>query len=205
MDLINAWQEIQQEKFNSIIINKEEIMKTIHMDSNTTIGQLKTRLMYKRNWTLIFLAAFIIWGLFNLNNGLILGMIGVLVVFYGAGSLMIHNYLRQMDDELELSGETLSIMKWNYKLIAGALKFEKVWAIVSMPIIMIVAVIISQAYKGMALADMLQNSTLLITLIICIVVLVPLGYLMTNKMNQYGFGGLVEQLKKNIHQMEIVE
>ena len=55
------------------------------------------------------------------------------------------------------------------------------------------------------LEDMMQNSKLLITLIVCIMVLVPLGYLMANKMNQYGFGGLVEQLKKNIHQMEMVD
>ena len=96
-------------------------------------------------------------------------------------------------------------MKWNYKLISSALKFEKVWSIISLPIAIITSVVISQAYKGIALEDMMQNSKLLITLIVCIMVLVPLGYLMANKMNQYGFGGLVEQLKKNIHQMEMVD
>jgi len=205
MDLISTWQEIQEEKFNSLIINKEEIMKTIHMNSNTTINQLKTRLGYKRNWIVFFLTVFIIWGAFSIGNIEIMSMIGLSIILYGAGLIGISKNLRQMNDELDFSEQTLAIMKRNYQLISNSLKFENAWSIVSLPLALIVGVVVAQAYRGYTFEDMLQNAFLLKIIIAGLIVIVPIGYFSAVKMNQHGFGGLLEQLKKNIHQMEVVQ
>ena len=56
--------------------------------------------------------------------------------------------------------------------------------------------------KGNTLAEFLQDPKRLLLAIGLMVVLVPLMYFLSSKMNQYAYGKLIEDLQNNIRRME---
>jgi len=205
MDLYKEWQKIQEEKFNSLTINKENIMQSIYQDSNSTISQLRTRLKYKRNWIILFISLGICWALFSIQNTDLLILITALIALYAIGLIGISFFVRAMNKEINYSDETLSLMKKNLTLIKNSLKFENLWGLVAFPLALIAGVAAPYLYKGETILSLSSNTTLLLSVLGLICVMVPLMFIMTHKMNKAGYGNLIESLQKNIHQMEIFE
>ncbi|MFT6810048.1 MAG: hypothetical protein ACJA01_003291 [Saprospiraceae bacterium] len=205
MDLYKEWQKIQEEKFNSISINKDKIMHAIYQDSNSTISQLRTRLKYKRNWIILFIAFGFIWAVYSIKNTDMLIIIGVLIALYFIGFVGISYFVRSMNKEINYSEETLSLMKINLSLINNSLKFENLWGLVAFPMALIAGVTVPYISKGASIISLSSNTTLLLTVPGLICVVVPIMFLLTHKMNKIGYGTLINQLQKNIHQMELLE
>lgn len=205
MDIYKEWQSIQEEQFDSIIIKKEEIMNTIYQDSNSTIGLLKTRLTYKRNWISFFIVLFAIWGATSLNRPEILYIIIGLITTYAIGFVVLTKYINSMSSHIDYSEQTLSLMKKNYKLIKGALNFENMWGLVFFPIAILIGMLLPGIYEGGRILEIIDNSQFLQRALLIMVVGVPLMYVITKKMNHKAYGKLIEQLEKNIHQMEMLK
>ena len=205
MDLYKEWQKIQEEKFNSLTINKNKIMESIYQDSNSTISQLRTRLTYKRNWIILFISIGLIWAAFSIQNTDLLIVIGILILLYSIGFIGISHFVRSMNKEINYSDETLSLMKKNLALINNSLKFENLWGVVAFPVALIAGITVPNILNGESLSSLSSNATLLLTVIGLICVLVPIMFFITHKMNKAGYGSLIEALQKNIHQMELLE
>ena len=202
MDLRKEWQQLHQEKFNYSPINKEQIMKAIYQESTSTIAQLKTRLGYKLAWIIFFTAVFGIWILFSLNRPELLMILGVMIIYYISGLIGIGIHYRKMQAGNDFSVQTLPLLKAQDRIMRNALNFEKIWGLVFFPLATLAGLLIGNHFKGVKFADLYQDPKFLTTALICVIILVPFAYWLSNKLNQSGFGQLMENLQNNIRRME---
>ncbi len=203
-ELQEAWEQIQNEKFNTLTIQKEDIMKSIYEDSHSTISLLKSRLTAKRNWCTFFLILFIGWFVFSLDRPYVLPVIGGLIGLYVIGWFMLTYFVRRMTDQLDYSEATLPLMKQNYAAITSALKYENLWGIVAFPLVIVGAILLRPLYDGIPMMEAIEQSYFIRRSLLIIVIAMPIMYWITNKMNNSAYGALIEKLQKNIHQMEML-
>ncbi|MFK7982042.1 MAG: hypothetical protein AB8G86_18830 [Saprospiraceae bacterium] len=202
MDLLKEWQQLHQEKFNYSPIEKEKIMKAIYQESNSTIATLKKRLKGKLAWIVFFLVAGSIWMLFSLDQPELLMIQGAFMAMYLLGLIVMGLEYRKMDNNFNFSDQTLAVMKKQDQVIKRALGFEKIWGIVSFPLAILGGLLIGNHSKGHTLAEFFQDPKSLGMALVLIIVLVPLMYFLTGKMNQYAYGNLMDDLQNNIRRME---
>jgi hypothetical protein len=205
LDLFKDWQKLASEKFSSNNIQKQEIMDAIHKDSNSTISTLKKSLKVKIMWVIEFITLFSTWMLFSLDRPELLMIIGAINVSYFVALILLISQYKKMDSELDITGNTLSIMKRNLKLISKALKIEQTWGLLTLPSAIIVGVLISRHYNGYTIMDTFSDPSYLLKIIIMMIVILPLAYIMTNKMNKIAFGKYIDKLKENITRMELIQ
>jgi len=202
MDLLKEWQQLHQEKFNYSPIEKKQIMEAIYQESNSTISNLKKRLLGKLVWIMFFLIIGSIWMLFSLDRPELLMIIGAFLSVYLLGLIVMGLEYRKMDEHLDFTDQTLPLMKKQDQVMRRALGFEKIWGIVSFPLAIIGGLLVGNHYKGVTLMEFFQNPKSLMLALVLIVVLVPLLYFLTGKMNQYAYGNLMDNLQNNIRRME---
>ncbi len=202
MDLLKEWQQLHQEKFNYSPIEKEQIMKAIYQESNSTISTLKKRLAGKLYWIIFFLIAGGIWMLFSLDQPELLMIQGGFMAAYLLGLIVMGLEYRKMDTNLDFNDQTLPLMKKQDQLIKRALNFEKIWGMVAFPLAILGGLLLGHVERGRTLADFFQDPKSLGLALILIIVLVPIMYFVTNKMNKFAYGDLVDDLQNNIRRME---
>ena len=202
MDLLKEWQQLHQEKFNYSPIEKEQIMKAIYQESNSTIATLKKRLKGKLAWIVFFLAAGSIWMLFSLDQPELLMIQGAFMAMYLIGLIVMGLEYKKMKDNFDFTDQTLSVMKKQDQVIRRALGFEKIWGVVFFPLAILGGLLISNHSKGHSLAEFFQNPKSLLIALGLIIILVPLMYFITGKMNQHVYGNLMDDLQNNIRRMD---
>ena len=204
MDLRKEWQQLHQEKFNYSPIEKSAIMKAIYQESNSAISTLKTRLAYKLRFIIFFIVVLVIWMLSSLNRPELLMVLGTLFLFYTLGLIGIGSYYKKMELPIDFSNRTLSLMRQQDQLLRSALNFERIWGIVFYPIAAVSGMLVAFHYKGIAFAELFQDPSFFIKAIVAIIVLVPIGYMLSEKLNnsENGFGPLLTSLQNNIRRME---
>ena len=202
MDLRKEWQKLQEEKFIQSSIKKEDIMNAIYQESNSTISVLRKRLKAKMNWALFFLIGFGIAIMYYIDNIDLVILIGTFFVAYLMGYIGMWSQYRQMNKEIDFAQSSLDLMKKNDRLMSRALNVEKVFGIVFFPIAIIGGMLFSYIASGKTLSMAFEDSNFLMTTIITIIVLIPLMWWMSSKMNQYAYGELIARLKGNIQRLE---
>jgi len=202
MDLLKEWQQLHQEKFNYSPIEKEKIMKAIYQESNSTIATLKKRLKGKLAWVVLFLTAGSIWMLFSLDQPELLMIQGGFMAMYLLGLIVMGLEYRKMDNHFDFTDQTLSVMKKQDQAIRRALRFETNWGIIAFPLAVIGGLLLGHVSKGRIIAEFFQDPKSLILTLVLIIVLVPIMYVLTNKMNDHAYGGLMKDLQNNIRRME---
>lgn len=202
MDLRKEWQQLHQEKFNYSPIKKEQIMKAIYQESNSTIATLKKRLAAKLYWIIFFLVAGGIWMLFSLDNPELLMVQGVFMAAYLVGLVAMGLEYRKMDTSLDFNDQTLPLMKKQDRLIRRALNFEKIWGVVAFPLAILGGLLLGHVSRERTLIDFFQDPKKLGLALILILVLVPIMYYVSGKMNQFAYGNLMDKLQNNIRRME---
>lgn len=202
MDLRKEWQQLHQEKFNYSPIKKEQIMKAIHQESNSTIATLKKRLAAKLYWIIFFLVAGGIWMLFSLDNPELLMVQGAFMAAYLVGLITMGLKYRKMDTNLDFNDQTLPLMKKQDQLIRRALNSEKIWGVVAFPLAIIGGLLLSHVSRGRTVAEFFQDPKSLGLALVLIIVLVPIMYYTSGKMNQSAYGNLMDKLQNNIRRME---
>ena len=89
-EINESWKKINEEKFSSTTIKKEEIMNAIKKESSLTIAELKKRLNYKLYWVYLFVTLGIGGVIWNLGNPPLLGLCIVFVVLYLFGAFGLY-------------------------------------------------------------------------------------------------------------------
>lgn len=202
MDLRKEWQQLHQEKFNYSPIEKETIMNAIYQESNSTISTLKKGLGKKMNWIIFFVIIFGAATLFNWENADLFYILGFVTFYYIFGLVGIWLNYRKMSKQIDFSSQTLALMKTQDKLMKNALNFEKIWGLIFFPLAALAGLLIGNVAKGKVIADLIQDPTFLMIAIVCIIILVPLAHLGSNKLNKMSYGALMERLQNNIRRME---
>ena len=202
MDLLKEWQQLHQEKFNYSPIEKEKIMKAIYQESNSTISTLKKRLKAKLYWILFFLIAGSIWMLSSLDQPELLMVQGVFMAVYLLGLIVMGLEYRKMEDDFDFTDQTLSIMKKQDQAIKRALNFENTWGIIAFPLAVLGGLLLGHVSGGKTLIDFFQDPKSLGLALVLIIILVPIMYFLSKKMNKSVYGDLMEQLQNNIRRME---
>ena len=203
MDIFEQWKKIEETKFDNSHIKKEDIMKAIYQDSLGTMETLKTRLKIKLNWIILFIMLFSGLIVYNYQRPDIMMIIGIVWANYAIGYFLIKRYYDRMGSDLS-NMNTLQVMKNNYDNITKALSVETKFGYITFPIMIICSILTSGLLKGLSFMQLISSSSYMISVIGCLIVLVPLGMLMANKMNDSAFSEFTSKLKDNIQKMEKV-
>ncbi|GLR17348.1 hypothetical protein [Portibacter lacus] len=203
MDIFEQWKIIEKEKFNHSPINKEDIMEAIYQKSTGTMEILKTRLKYKMMWVLFFTGCFTGLALWQFDNLPVVLIFGAAALLYGLAYFGLRTYYLKMGSEKkELS--TLDVMKNNYKLINGALKFEGNIMYPTVPLMLLGAIAVPGLIEGETLLSIYGEPKTLTIAIVSIIILVPLVKFFGDKMNKIAYGSFINKLEDNIKEMEMV-
>lgn len=202
LDFNEAWKKINEEKFSSSNIKKEEIMNAISKESSLTIAELKKRLKYKLYWNAFFLIIFggsILW---NINQPLLLGVFSIWFVLYLIGGYFLHQDFRNMKDHIDSTKDTLSEMKKHRDIMKKALKGEDIWGLIVFPILIITMQVYNKFNQGISFNEFITDPVFLTTTLLMIIILTTLGLWAANKMNNKGYGSYIKDLEDNIRKME---
>ena len=205
LDLFKDWQKLASEKFSSNNIQKQEIMDAIHKDSNSTISTLKKSLKIKIMWVTAFITLFSTWMLFSLDRPELLLIVGAMNASYFIALLLLVSQYKKMDSGLDITSNTLATMKKNLNLISNALKIEHTWGLFTLPSALIVGILVSRHYNGYTIMETFSDPSYLLKIIIMMVIILPLAFITTNKMNKSAFGKYIDKLKENITRMELIQ
>ncbi len=202
MNLFKEWEKINQEKFSSSTIKKEEIMQAISKESSLTINELKKRLKHKINWVIFFILAFIIWFILSISHPTVLPVIGFIIVLYIIGFILLWNQYKKIDAQIDPNTDVLTAMKKNANILNKALKHKKYFGLMTLPIAAACGLMVSDLYSGQTVLEILSNSKSVIKIIGFIIFFVPLMSIFSHKMNDIAYGDYIKKLQKNIRKME---
>lgn len=201
-DINEAWKKINEDKFSSSNIKKEEIMKAISKESSLTIAELKKRLKYKMNWVIFFIIAFAGGMLWNLNHLPYLALCALgFVIYIFALSGIYHEY-KAMDGYIDSSADTLSEMKNQRDVMKRALKSEERWGYIAFPIIITASLVLPKISRGASITDLLTDFNFMMIWIVALIVLTLGGMWVGKKLNKIGYGEQLDELEENIKKME---
>jgi len=157
MDINKQWQKLEQANFNQTI-KKEEIMKAIQLESTSTIAELKKRLGQKINWIVFFIIGFLAIAAFNYSNIGVIAIMGVSILLYGVAYIALkqeHNRLGNMESA---SHSILNTLKENREAILSALNKERIFGVISLPIMMVVGLSLKPLQRGESFADIFSTN-----------------------------------------------
>ena len=202
MNLFKEWEKINQEKFSSSTIKKEEIMQAISKESSLTIHELKKRFKYKIYWIVFFIALFIGWFILSLSHPSTLPFIGIMIASYLMGFILLWKQYKRMDDQIDPTMNILATMKKNAASIKKALKYENYFGMFGIPFMLICGAMIPRLSKGLTIMEIFSDAKFVLFILGCMVLLVPLMQLLANKMNDSAYGKYMRGLEENIRKME---
>jgi len=201
LEIQKAWDALANKKFNNDF-KKETIMNAIKIESDSTISKLKKGLKIKLFWSIGIGLAILGFLLYNLGNPDMVKLLGFAVTVYALGSLAMFVVYRKINLNISGTNNLLSTMKYNAGQINKVLKVEMVWGILTFIPAIVVGMLISNVGKGYTIAESFSDAGFLKVMIGAVVILVPLMYWMTNKMNKAAFGKNLKVLEENIVKME---
>lgn len=201
MDIFKEWQKINQDKFSTQTIKKEEIMQAISKESSLTINELKKRLKYKIFWIVFFIALFIVWFISSLSHPSVLPFIGIVITCYVVGFVLLFNQYKKMDEQIDPDMNILDTMK-NAGSIKKALKYENYFGLFGFPVILICGAMVPKLSKGLTMLEVFSDVKFVLIILGCLAVLVPLMQILAKKMNDSAYGIYLKNLNENIRKME---
>jgi hypothetical protein len=185
--------------------SEEVIWRAMHQDSHSLLAKLRRRSLHVFGWNAAVVLVFV--GVLFIppphpDFRLLLGILDV--VFVGLLGITYYRYhlmKRGMDFTLPIH----TVLRECYYSVKRTLRIEELSTLAVLPISTIFGGALGRMIsKGDGLNEILTDTTFLWLLLGLGVVLTPLGYWMTCKMNAYLFGGLLKRMKEDIEQLEVV-
>ena len=203
MDINKEWQKLEQAHLNQSTIKKEEIMRAIQKESNSTIAALKKNLGQKINWIKLFIGLFILAAALNYSNVGIISIMGVATMLYLGAWVMLKGEYNKLGKQEYQNRSILETLKANRTAIESALNMERTWGVIALPIMMIIGMSYNSFKKGDTFSDIFssQYSILTVLFFICIVLVAAVA---AEKMNKIAFGPQIEKLEEQIKALERV-
>jgi len=201
MDIKEQWQKLEQAKFNQETLNKQQIMDAIKLESTSTVAELKKRLGQKINWIKFFLVMFAANAIYNYQNVGIILLMTVAALCYIGGYIALQQNYNQLKPEAVSSLPVLEGMKINLSAIKNALKSERIFGLITLPIALVIGLSYSKVARGHSIPDILETSFSLSEIIGILVIVVGLGAL-AEWMNKIAFKKQIDQLQGQISDIE---
>ena len=203
MDINKEWQKLEQARSNQSPIKKEEIMQAIQLESTSTIAELKKRLGQKINWIIFFIVLFLAVAAFNYSNLGVVAIMGLATVLYGVGYIVIKQEHKKLISHDEANLSVLDTLKANREAIVSALKKERLFGIVALPIMLVVGLSFGPLQKGYSFAEIFEREYNLYAILVIAFLIIILGF-GAEKMNKIAFDGYIEKLNDQINALEKV-
>ena len=199
-ELAAAWKELEEKKFKNQQ-NKTEVMNTIKMDSSSTITQLKKDLKKKIYWALGITIAIVIFLIAQRSNPEMLKLLGFGTAVYIIGTVAMYVAYLKIDDSVN-DKDILSNLKASQKQIQRVLRIELIWGMFTFIPAIVVGMLIGKVRKGYTIAESFSDPSFLKSMIIAVIILVPIMYFLTDKMNKIAYAKNLKKLDENITKME---
>lgn len=204
MDIYNEWKKLEQSKFSTKIKN-EEIMNAIYKESNSTVSELKKRLGYKLYWDLFFMLICSVGMIWTYNKPQAMLIFGISNLVFIINYVKIKLYHRKIDNSIQKDNDLLNALKTDELLIKSALKFELSSVLILLPFLLIGSILFFDVYAGQSIIEAITVTKNLIMIVLFLSIGFPLVYFFGAKMNKIGFGSYLDKLRKNIHQLELLD
>ena len=203
-ELLTAWAELKKKKFENFEINKTDIMDAIRKESSTTLSGLRKSLMHKLAWIVFFIIAFTIWMFIESDKIELIKVLGFFTALYAISFVALLPLYFKMDDSVNMTENTLTTLKKNRTLLKNMFMIERLFAVFGLPISIIVGALIRRIYNGQTIAGAMSDTKLLFFLIGCIIVITPILFYISEKMNEMAFGKNRSKLEQNIARLEVL-
>jgi len=201
IEIQNAWKELANKKFSNTI-KKETIMNAIKTESNSSISQLKKGLKIKLCWAIGIGLGILGFLLFNLGNNDMVILLSIAFAAYAYGSISMYFTYRKIDLNNSDNSDLLTSMKYNTRHIKTILRGEKTWGLIIFIPAVVIGMLLAKVNNGQTIVESFNDAGFLKAMIGAIVVLVPLMFWMTQKMNKSALGKDLKILEDNIVKME---
>lgn len=200
MDINKQWQKLEQANFNQTI-KKEEIMKAIQLESTSTISAIKNGLRQKINWAKFFSGLFVGIAAYNYNNMGVVVLMSIATIVYLLGVVSLSSEYKKMKADIDSEGSVLQNMKKNLEAIKSALNKERIFGILSFPVMLVVGLSYTKLREGESISEIFYREYSLIAILVLIVIVLLLGY-GAEKMNKMAFGEHISKLESQISNLE---
>lgn len=205
MDLYKQWDHLNETKFNNAKISKQEIMNAINKKSQLSLDVLKKGLKIKMYWITFFVTILAVWMLSNLDKTELMIILSFPLILYIIGLILTRINYNKLRDGISLTAQTADVIKMNVSIIKSTLRMELINSIFGMPIFVITGLLVANYYQGNPLSAFFHNQFLLVTAVVCLIILVPVGILAGAKMNEAAFGKHLHHLQENIIELEALK
>lgn len=203
MDIYKEWKKLSESKFSNQI-KREEVMNAIYQESKSTISELKKRLGYKMNWVLFFALICTAGMIWTINKPQALLIFGVANIIYIASFFGLRFFHKRMDHQLKEDKSLLASLKLNENLLKSSLRLETNVTLISFPIILIGMILLKDVYNGLTILEAISGVNTLIVMVIVLAIGFPFVHFTGAKMNKIAFGAYLNNLRKNINQLEFL-
>lgn len=198
LELQEAWQDLQieLEVKQPIHIDKEDIMRTISIQSKNPLEGLRKGLNIKRNWCLFFSIMTVIFLGMSFDYPQAMLILGLCLAYFGWGYIMITKQMDKLDTSLDAPIKDL--LETYHKRVSNTLASEEGVGQFTLPLSVVVGYTLAGIYKGDTLLQIFSDPTSLLIMLGVTIVFGAGGMIAARKMNQHAFGKYLEQLKTNI-------
>lgn len=202
MDINKQWQKLEQANFNQTI-KKEEIMKAIQMESTSTIAAIKNGLRQKINWAKFFVGLFVGIALVYYNNTGITILMSAATLLYLLGIVALRSEYIKINPDINSASSVIDSMKGNLAAIKSALNKERLFGLLSLPVMLVVGLSFSTFKKGGTFTEVFSQQYSIIAILVFVGLVLFLGF-GAEKMNKIAFGGHISKLENQIRELEKV-
>lgn len=192
MDIQLAWQKLAEQKFSNKSLTKQDIMNAILYESNSTIGTIKRKLRLR----IILLLSGIPLSTVILLVPNMLGLFIFSLVMQILTVIPMILLYRRMDSGLDVSSNVLGTMNKNLSLIKSAVNYERITALLIIPISLLVGWLVIQFGFGEWIVDVINKPD--DKLMVYALIGIPVLYIYAEIYLRIFYGSRVKNLEQNI-------
>lgn len=199
-ELKKAWEELKSDTKEFTTIQKEELYKAIHIKSKGPIRKLHHQVKFKWYFCLFFTVAIgilIPWIDVLVSQILLL----ILLSAYLVGDILLYQEHKVLEKGIDMSQDLKTSLNEYYKRVKDVLKYEELVGLTLYPISLTAGFFIGMKL-GAPEEEIMNETSDWIALVITMIIITPLAHLLAKWMNKAAFGKYLNELKKNIDELE---
>ncbi|MEM7550734.1 MAG: hypothetical protein AAF363_13715 [Bacteroidota bacterium] len=202
MDLKSAWKNIDDQKRKEVFEDRGFILDAIRRDSKTPLDKLVRNLKIKIIWISLFILLFITM-IFISKYLLVDVMIGILTLAYILALVTTLQERKMLMSKYDIDGNLLGTLKLFYNRMIKYHKYELKVAVYILPFSVATGFIF-----GFLLAETpektlnINNWWFFTVMVVYMILAIPIGLLLSEKMIKKTHGKYLDQLEANINLLE---
>ncbi|HMP98866.1 MAG TPA: hypothetical protein PKC24_03730 [Cyclobacteriaceae bacterium] len=196
MELHDAWKKLEAEKLSKPLDARFDFKKTSKHPVNKLIRNFKITLGFSVLFELMF-----IYLLFVFTQPLVQFFTGIMIIVYVFFIVVNYKVLKNLERTSQMDGDLKGTLHQIYDNVNASLKFQRKAALIIYPFAVTAGFLMGLSEEKDAV-EMMQKSSVIISLLIAIVVLTPLSYLLAVWMEKVSYGKCLKQLQELIKEFD---